>query len=180
MLEDCNKILLNIDKKTYLRVINVNDVNSTYLSWLNDYEVIKFTEQKDIQHTIVSIKEYVLEKFNSDNDFLFGIFYFDRHIGNIKLGPISNIDKSAEVSFLIGNKDCWGKGIATKALKRIINFGANELAIRRFNAGYYSNNKASAKIFKKCLFKHKKIDKKIKLFEGKLIDLIRVQLIIEN
>ena len=115
MLEDCNKILLNIDKKTYLRVINVNDVNSTYLSWLNDYEVIKFTEQRypayDSQH-----KGLCIEKFNSNNDFLFD-FYFDRHIGNIKLGPISNIDKSAEVSFLIGNKDCWGKAQPPKHLK---------------------------------------------------------------
>ena len=89
---------------------------------------------------------------------------------------ISN--RSAEVSFLIGNKDYWGKGITTKALKKLIQFGIKELAIKKFVAGYYSNNEASARVFKKCLFKVKKINKKIKKFEGRTIDTVSVELII--
>ena len=178
MHKDLNKILLSIDENLYMRIIDINDVTSEYLSWLNNYEITKFTEQKNIKHTIKSLETYVLEKFNSKNNFLFGIFNFNRHIGNIKLGPIENIDSSAEVSFLIGNKDYWGKGITTKALKRLIEFGIKELAIKKFVAGYYSNNEASARVFKKCLFKVKKINKKFKKFEGQSIDTVRVELII--
>ena len=178
MQKDLQKTILNIDKNLYMRVININDVTSEYLSWLNDYEITKFTEQKNIKHTFNSLEKYVLEKFNSKNNFLFGIFHFNRHIGNIKLGPIENKDGSAEVSFLIGNKDYWGKGITTKALKRLIDFGIEELGIKKFIAGYYINNEASARVFKKCLFKVDKINKKFKNFEGQPIDTVSVELIV--
>ena len=87
---------------------------------MNDYEVTKYTEQRHRSHTSRDVEEFVEEKFNSQSDLLFGIFVDERHIGNIKLGPINFIHKSAEISYFIGEKELWGKGYATKAIKLII------------------------------------------------------------
>jgi len=59
----------------------------------------------------------VEEKYKSNNDLLFGIFFDSYHIGNIKLGPIDFIHKVSDVSYFIGEKEYWGKGIATLIIK---------------------------------------------------------------
>ena len=48
MQKDLNKILLSIDESLYMRVIDIEDVTSEYLSWLNNYEITKYTEQKTL------------------------------------------------------------------------------------------------------------------------------------
>ena len=47
----------------------------------------------------------------------FAIKTTDKHIGNIKLGPINWIHRYGDISLLIGDKDYWGKGIATEAIR---------------------------------------------------------------
>ena len=44
-----------------------------------------------------------------------------KHIGNIKIGPIRRIDGVSDLVTVIGDKNYWGKGLATQALKLIIN-----------------------------------------------------------
>ncbi len=91
-----------IDKNIFLKTLNQKDVSKNYVNWLNDYEVTKFTEQKNCKHTFKSVKSFVIEKYISNNDYFFGIYFNNTHIGNIKLGPILCNHKSAEVSYLIG------------------------------------------------------------------------------
>ena len=103
------------------RKLNPNkDVGDDYLKWMNDYEVHKYTEQKNKKHTIKEIKKFVKEKNKSKNEFLYGIFFKKKHIGNIKLGPIRFVHKSAEISYFIGKKELWGKGYTNKAIKLLI------------------------------------------------------------
>ena len=101
------------------KILKKSDVTPKYISWLNDYEVTQFTEQKYLKHNYESVLNFVIEKYKSEQDFLFGIFYKNSHIGNMKLGPIKWEHKSAEISFFIGEKDFWGKGIATKCIKKL-------------------------------------------------------------
>ena len=101
------------------------DITKKYQKWMNDFEVHKYTEQKYQKHSIADIKNFVKEKNKSKNEFLFGIFLkkngLNTHIGNIKLGPINYIHKNAEISYFIGEKEMWGKGYTTLAIKEIIN-----------------------------------------------------------
>ena len=59
---------------------------------------------------------------------------------------------SAEVSFFIGEKEFWGKGVASKCVETIVQFAITELGLKKVSAGYYENNIGSAKVFKKCGF----------------------------
>ena len=95
-----------------LKKLKLKNVNTEYLKWMNDYEVTKFTEQRFKKHSLLDLKNFVKEKNKSKNEFLFGIFFKENsfliHIGNIKLGPINKFHKSAEISYIIGNKN-FGK-----------------------------------------------------------------------
>ena len=145
-------VKINIDNDIQLRTLMKIDVTEKYVAWLNDYEIMKYTEQKYFEHFFSSVCDFVEQKYNSENDLLFGIFSNDTHIGNIKLGPIRWEHKSAEVSYFIGDKNFWGRGIATKCVNRIVEYGTKVLLLEKINAGYYELNVGSEKVLKKCGF----------------------------
>ena len=145
-------IKINIDENIYLTTLGKENVVDKYVFWLNDYEVTKFTEQKNIKHTLQNTRDFVIQKYNSENDLLFGIFIDALHIGNIKLGPIKLEHKSAEISYFIGEKKFWRRGIASKCIKALVEYAVQELGLKKINAAYYENNIGSARALKKCGF----------------------------
>ena len=111
-------------KSLILKKLNIKkDISKKYLSWMNDQEVHKYTEQKYKKHSFLDIRNFV-KKNESKNEFLYGIFLKEKklkkHIGNIKLGPINTTHKTAEISYFIGEKKFWGKGLTTLAISEII------------------------------------------------------------
>ena len=58
-------------ERLYLRPITIDDVNETYVEWLNDPEVNQFLENRFEVHTLASARAY-LQKIsqNSTNVFL--------------------------------------------------------------------------------------------------------------
>jgi len=107
--------LLHLKKLSPLK-----DVSLNYLNWMNDKEITNFTNQKNKIHTLESIKKFIEEKNNSTDEYLYGIFTKnDEHIGNIKIGP-TDINNYTHISYLIGDKNYWGKGYATHAIKNVL------------------------------------------------------------
>ena len=84
-------------------------ISSNYLKWMNDYEVHKYTEQKYEKHTKSKIKKFVKKINKSKNNILYGIFFKNIHIGNIKLGYINKIHKTADISYFIGEENMLGR-----------------------------------------------------------------------
>ena len=154
-----------VDENCFLKILKKSDVTPKYISWLNDYEVTKFTEQKYFNHTYESVLNFVIEKYKSEQD---------SQNGNIKLGPIKWEHKAAEISFFIGEKEFWGKGIATKCVKKLVQFGIKELFLEKVNAGYYEKNIGSGKVLKNCGFEIEGIRESDVIFENQRIKSILV------
>ena len=128
------------------------NIKKKYQKWMNDPEVHKYTEQRYKKYSLKDIKKFVKEKNKSKTEFLFGIFLKKNkilnHIGNIKLGPINFIHLTAEISYFLGEKDLWGKGYTTIAIKKIINI-ARKKKLKKLKAGFYETNKGSKKVLEK-------------------------------
>ena len=144
-------------EKIILRKLNLKkDISKKYQNWMNDLEVHKYTERKYLKHSLINIRKFVKEKNNSKNEFLYGIFLKKNnsniHIGNIKLGPINPMHRNAEVSYFIGEKELWGKGYATLAIKEITKI-AKKMCLKKLKAGLYEMNTASKKVLEKNNFK---------------------------
>mgnify|MGYP003989258559 CR=1 FL=1 len=78
-------IILKMDEDVQLRILHEKDVTDNYINWMNDYEIIKFTEQHYFTHDRKMVKEFVTNKLNSKCNFLFAIFFNNNHIGPIKV-----------------------------------------------------------------------------------------------
>tara|TARA_Y100001935_G_C17107020_1_gene408923 strand:+ start:106 stop:600 length:495 start_codon:yes stop_codon:yes gene_type:complete len=144
-------------------------ISSNYLKWMNDYEVHKYTEQKYEKHTKSKIKKFVKTINKSKNNILYGIFFKNIHIGNIKLGYINKIHKTADISYFIGEEKYVGKGYATIAIRQILAY-SKKIGLRKITAGCYSINKGSIKVLKKNGFKREGVLKKQILFNKKRYD----------
>ena len=165
---------IQIDQKTYLRTLSCADVTKKYVDWLNDYEVTKFTEQRHSQQTFDTVTQFVQNKQEAGDEFLFGIFYENQHVGNVKLGLINWHHLFADISYFIGDKNLWGKGIASKSVSTAVWFGTKVLGLKKIRASYYENNTASAKVLRNCGFKVEGIRVSEILFEGNRINAIMV------
>ncbi|MBT3451353.1 aminotransferase class III-fold pyridoxal phosphate-dependent enzyme [archaeon] len=137
----------------YLRNLTDLDVTEEYCKWLNDPEVNLYLETRKV--TIEELIKYVNDKNNNLNCLFLGIYCKsnDKHIGNIKLEPIDFVNKTATLGILIGNKDYWGKGIATEATKLISDYAFNKLGLIEVNLGVISENKAAIRVYEKVGFK---------------------------
>lgn len=107
---------------------------------------------ENIQATEKIITDWI--KKQKENPRSSYIFSMDTRNTNQTIGLIGLIGRepkfrSAEVWFKI-LADFWGKGIATEALVRILEFGFKELRLHRIEAGCATDNIASVKVLEKA------------------------------
>lgn len=141
--------------RIYLREVRVDDVGDVYYRWLSDPEVNRFLETRYIPQSLDNIRKYV-QAMDGNRDQIFLAICSkdnDRHIGNIKLGPINWTHRFADVSLIVGEKDYWGKGIATAAISLVSAYAFETLNLHKLRAGCYALNEGSAKAFEKVGFR---------------------------
>lgn len=164
-------------ERIFLRTLTPEDVNQTYLNWMENEEVKQFLETRWEKYTLESLKEYVKSKYESPNDFMFGIFLKENneHIGNIKIGSVHPIHNFGDLGIMIGNKKMWCKGYATEAIKLLTEFALNELNLNKLIAGINELNIGSYKAFMKAGYREVGRFKKHALYKGKYTDSIYVE-----
>lgn len=141
-------------KRLYLREVRLADVNENYYRWMNDREVTRYLESRFYPNSMEKLAEYVASKLGDRNNVFLAIVLKegDRHIGNIKLGPIDWIHRVGDVGLIIGEKDCWGKGYASEAISLMGEYAFGRLNLRKVTAGCYASNQGSVKAFQKAGF----------------------------
>jgi RimJ/RimL family protein N-acetyltransferase len=141
-------------KKIFLRNLCSEDVTQAYVDWMNDPEVVQFTESRFSSHTMEGVREFVQACARDPDVILFGIFdcATESHIGNIKLGPINRRHLLGDIGIIVGRKEFWGKGIATEAISLLRDYAFSEIGLHKLTAGCYSTNLGSGKAFEKAGF----------------------------
>ena len=129
-----------------IRVLKPNEVTENYVKWFLDKNVTKYSENQYREFSFETQVTYVDNCLKNENISLYGIFENKRHIGNVTLDNINFIHKRAELTYIIGERDFWGKGIAKRAITEIIKIARQEFKLNKLYAGTASNNIASKKV----------------------------------
>ena len=170
--------------KIALKKLNLTHATQKYLKWLNNYNVVKFTDQIFKQHSLKLLKKYILNLNKSKFNFLYGIFIVTGkkqiHIGNIKIGNINYHHRTAMVSLLIGEVKYWKNGIATKSINLVRKIAKNELGLYKLYAGCYKENIPSQKAFLKNKYKKEGVQKNQVILGNKRTDLIWYGLVLKK
>lgn len=157
-----------------LFVLRPEHVTEAYVSWLNDPEVNRYLESRFATHSADSTREYVATTLASPDYLFLGIHSteLDRHVGNIKIGPINRQHGTGEVGIIIGDKAAWGRGIATAAIRAMSDIARRELGLRKVTAGCYASNAGSQRAFEKAGYVVEGVRPQQFLLEGKPEDLV--------
>lgn len=166
-----NKYLM-FTEKIGLRELTFEDINGEYCSWLNDLEVNMYMQSRYSIWNLDKMKKYIDNL--SENEYVFAICCLktSKHIGNIKLGPVDWINRKAEISILLGDKEFWGKGFGTDAVKLVSEYALQILSLNKVIAGCYSKNKGSASVFLKNGFVQEGRLKREVIFKGEYTDVL--------
>lgn len=132
-----------------LMLLKESDVTQAYIDWYLNPDVTKFSDNQYRVFTLDGQKNYVMScLYNADTD-LYGIFDNGLHIGNLVISGLSSVHKRAEITYVIGDTEYWGKGIASFAISEIIKKSKTDYELNRLYAGLAEGNIGSARVLEK-------------------------------
>lgn len=151
-----NKEIALETERLIIRILLPENIAHSYVQGINDPEVYKYLlMQGKGKQTIESIKDYVLKNLNSPDALLFGIYVKRGNdlIGTTRLSGISFFHYYCDIGACIFSRKHWGKGYASEALKKVVEFTFNDLGMHYIEAGVFSENTASLDLFLQSGFK---------------------------
>jgi ribosomal-protein-alanine N-acetyltransferase len=151
-----------------------------YVGWLNDPQVVRFSEQRHHHHTIESCRAY-LQSFSESRNYFWAIVVRDGgdHVGNIT-AVMDVANGLGDVAVLIGDRRHWGEGIATEAWIRVCSFLIDEVGVRKVTAGTVAANEAMIAIMHRAGMREDGRRRRHHLIEGAEIDLVYMALFRES
>ena len=155
-----------------LRPFSQSDITDEYISWLNDPEVVRYSNQRFVNHTKETSLTY-WESFLGSPNLFFSVRSLD---GSMAFGTmtayVSLAQGTTDLGILIGRKSLWGRGIGQDAWNTLVDFFLHTKRIPKVTAGTLSTNKGMIRIMERSGMVCESIQPKHELFEGKSVDLL--------
>jgi ribosomal-protein-alanine N-acetyltransferase len=130
------------------------DVTDRHVEWLNDPEVVRYSEQRHMLHTTSTQSDYLFNfKNHHANDHIWRISLNEADIGTIT-AYVDDINKVANMGILVGDKSVWGKGYGTEAWSAVMNWLFAKRDIRKVEAGFALPNTGMRRICNKSGMKY--------------------------
>lgn len=144
-----------------------------YLNWLKNEKVNQYLIKPDKDITLYEARQYCQSLLESDNNYFLAIIYknTNTHIGNLRVGPITQNGKLCQLSLMIGDTDYYGKGIATEVIRLCSKFAFENLKVFKLFMDVIDDNKAAIRVYEKNGFHTEGLLKKHLLLKGKYHDL---------
>ena len=143
-------------ERLLLRPMTVNDAESAFANWTNDPDVARFMRwerHKDVSET----REWLAsEEALVESDAIYNWGFVQKSTGEL-IGSGGLIFVEDREMYELGYnimKNCWNRGFATEAAKRIIDFGRDTLGQKRFFCCHAKDNPASGKVMTKVGFRY--------------------------
>ena len=150
------------------------DDSLLWQEWDIDSDVQKYMpEPKNEPEDILEQYKYIEECEEGEEGYYWSVeSNTGNTIGTVGLFEIDQYHKTAEVGIVIGDKEFWGKGVATEIMKEIVNFGFVNLNIEYISAEIEEGNIGMQKVFIKCGFVQDGLFKGARVKEGKRVDVL--------
>ena len=124
-------------------------VNASYIGWLNDPKVVKYSNQRFIRHTPETCLRY-LESFADTHNRFYAIeeLATGQMLGTLTV--YANLHhQTADIGILIGATQHWGQGLGQEAFELAMRELASTGQIRKITAGTMACNVGMVKIMER-------------------------------
>jgi len=131
-------------------------------------------------YTLADAEEFINSCIGQKPLQVFAIEYKGQYVGNIGLHIQSDVySRSAELGYFIG-EPYWNKGITTRAVNLICEYGFKELDIIRIFSSIFEYNPASQRVLEKCGFEKEAVCKSAVCKKGEIFNEIRYARIMKS
>jgi RimJ/RimL family protein N-acetyltransferase len=140
----------------FLRPFERSDA-AAYRRWSADAEVIHLASLGPPLSLVQAehrVEQLAAEHGKEAYDFAICLVDGERPIGAASLFRLDLENGSAELGISIGEKDEWGKGYGTDAVRALVDFGFGELRLERIHLEVWTENPRARRVYEKVGFVH--------------------------
>jgi RimJ/RimL family protein N-acetyltransferase len=171
-------VYIFIEGKEIALIAKNSTLVSLYCKWIDDPICRKYAPFI-IPRTVEDIKKFLEPQMGVKKLIEFDIYHKGegKVIGFIGVKEINWFHRFAEIFYLIGERDFWHRGLATKAVILVLNYAFKELNLHKIYAQVMDPNIASIRVLDKCGFTLEGTFKEGYYIDGKYHDIKRYGLL---
>lgn len=127
----------------------VSDIGAAYVSWLNDPEVVRFSNQRFRAHTIESCQAYFASFADSPNLFVAVRDRADDRLVGTMTAYRTLHHGTVDIGIMIGDRRCWGAGFGQEAWDLLLGWLLALPDIRKATAGTLACNHGMVRLMER-------------------------------
>ena len=148
------------------------DVTADHVGWLNDPEVVKFSNQRFRRHDLASCQAYFDSFAGSDNSFLsIRRLSDDKAVGTLTVYRNGH-HGTAGVGIMVGDPSAWGQGIGQDAWSLVIDWLIDGEKTRKVTAGTLACNIGMLRLMQRSGMVEEAVRREQELVDGVAQDII--------
>ena len=155
-----------------VRPFTAGDISETYLGWLQDPEVVRYSGQRFRVHTLDTCRAYWASFEGSANHFL---AICDRQSGTM-LGTLTVYRSlhhgTADIGIMVGVRRAWGHGVGAEAFCLVVSTLKASGVVRKVTAGTLAVNRAMVRIMEKAGLHLEATRRAQELLDGEPVDVV--------
>lgn len=167
-----NNDLILRGENVLLKTFTISDITETYVSWLNDPNVVMFSNQRFLKHDRSSCLRYQAS-FDRTGNLFMGIYSLlhGRLIGTLT-AYVAGCHGTVDVGILIGDRSVWGMGLGQDAWNTMTNWLLARKDIRKLTAGTLACNFSMIKLMERSGMSLEAVRKAQEIVEGHPKDIL--------
>jgi RimJ/RimL family protein N-acetyltransferase len=125
------------------------------VKWFNDFELATLNGLPLRPTTLEAQNEWYARVVKSASSVIFTIYERATRlpIGGTSLSHIDDVNRTAEFTILIGEKDCWGKGYGTETTRLMLDYAFTALGLHNVYLRVFSYNERAIRAYTRAGFK---------------------------
>ena len=138
-----------------LWAINPEKIGQVLSRWVQDSEFSRLGDAGPVTlHSPKQIQEFFEKELKEGYFFAIHALADDKLIGIIDLTGFDWAARNTWLAIGLGEREYWGKGFGTDAMKVILRFAFRELNLHRINLNVFEYNSRAIHCYEKVGFKH--------------------------
>ncbi len=168
-------------RRVLLRPFTAADITEAYVAWLNDPEVVRYSNQRFVRHTRESCERYLAGFDGSANLFASlrvaesgtepGAAQAERAVGTLTAYR-SLPHGTADVGILLGERAVWGQGIGLEAWQLLTDWLLTTPGLRKVTAGTLACNRSMLAVAERSGMRREGMRRAQELVDGTPTDIV--------
>lgn len=166
------KIFPLYGEKVYLELFSPENISEEYVGWLNNKEVMQFSNQRFKNHTFITSLNYY-NSFNGTDNIFLSIKKIDNEkmIGTMTLYFSTN-HGVVDLGIMIGNKEMSSQGFGSDAWCGLVQALSNGKIVRKITAGALKSNVPMIKLMNKSGMHLEATKRDQEIYQGRPEDIL--------